>query len=46
MASKRKIPKAFQGSASARNDYIAGEMAHPSKKAGKKAAAKPAKKKR
>jgi hypothetical protein len=32
MAKAEKIPKAFQGSASARNDYLAGESAHPSKK--------------
>jgi hypothetical protein len=32
MAKAKKIPKAFQGSASARNDYLAGESAHPSKK--------------
>lgn len=41
MAKAKKIPKAFQGSASARNDYLAGESVYPSKKpAAKKAPAK------
>ena len=40
MAKAKKIPKAFSGSASARNDYLAGESVTRLAKAKKKAAGK------
>ena len=31
-SSSKKIPKAFSGSASSRNDYLAGESVYPTRK--------------
>ena len=48
MATSKKIPKAFAGSASSRNDYLAGESVSKksgAKKPAKAAASKVAKKK-